>query len=170
MRRFAGWGAVACCLAGLATAAAAPLGVGTPSKPPLRLTDAQRQQVLQPVITENSDDKLPADFQPVVGAKVPSQAKLPLHPLPRPLVYQLPVLKQYDYAKLPNNVQIVDPMTGKVVDVDRASVRRRRGGRRPSGGNPDRQAGSRRMTASALSMISRTISPAVWTFDTRPTP
>jgi len=48
---------------------------------------------------------------------LPSQKKLPLHPLPRPLVYQVPVLKQYYYAKLPSNVLIVDPMTRKVVDV-----------------------------------------------------
>jgi len=117
MRRIAGWSVVACCLAGLATAAAAPLGVGAPAKPPLQLTDAQRQQVLQAVKAEDTGDKLPADFQPAVGAKVPSQKKLPLHPLPRPLVNQLPVLKQYDYAKLPSNVLIVDPMTRKVVDV-----------------------------------------------------
>jgi hypothetical protein len=39
-----------------------------------------------------TDDKLPAGFQPVVGAKVPTQKKLPLHPLPRPLVNEIPAL------------------------------------------------------------------------------
>jgi Protein of unknown function (DUF1236) len=88
-----------------------------PPKPPLQLTEAQRQQVLQAVVAKNTDDKLPADFQPANGAQVPSQQKLPLHPLPRPLVYQLPVLKQYYYAKLSSRVLIVDPMTRKIVDV-----------------------------------------------------
>jgi hypothetical protein len=48
---------------------------------------------------------------------VPSQKKLPLHPLPRPLVTEVPALKQYYYAKLPDKVLLVDPMARKVVDV-----------------------------------------------------
>jgi hypothetical protein len=64
-----------------------------------------------------TDDKLPAGFEPAVGTKVPSQKKLPLHPLPRPLVTQVPALKQYYYAKLPDKVLLVDPMARKVVDV-----------------------------------------------------
>jgi hypothetical protein len=86
-------------------------------KPRLDLSAAQRQQVLQAVTAKSTDDKLPAGFQPNVDAKVPTQKQMPLHPLPRPLVYQIPVLKQYYYAKLPKNVLIVDPMTKKVVDV-----------------------------------------------------
>ena len=86
-------------------------------KPRLELSGTQRQQVLQAVNAQASDDKLPPGFQPSMDAKVPSQKKLPLHPLPRPLVYRIPVLKQYYYAKLPKNVLIVDPMTRKVVDV-----------------------------------------------------
>ena len=108
-------------LAGPATAvanAAPAMEIPPPqAKPPLQLSEAQPQQVLQAVTAKNTDDKLPADFKPANGAKVPSQKKLPLHPLPRPLVYQVPVLKQYYYAKLPSNVLIVDPMTRKVVDV-----------------------------------------------------
>jgi hypothetical protein len=108
-------------LAGPATAvanAAPAMEIPPPqANPPLQLSEAQRQQVLQAVTAKNTDDKLPADFKPANGAKVPSQKKLPLHPLPRPLVYQIPVLKQYYYAKLPSNVLIVDPMTRKVVDV-----------------------------------------------------
>jgi hypothetical protein len=112
-------GLVGLFLTGPTTANAAPaMEIRPPQpKPPLQLTDPQRQQVLQAVVAENSDDKLPADFQPANGAQVPSQQKLPLHPLPRPLVYQIPVLKQYYYAKLSSNVLIVDPMTRKIVDV-----------------------------------------------------
>jgi hypothetical protein len=103
----------------MAVANAAPAVQIRPPQPklPLQLSEAQRQQVLQAVTAKNTDDKLPADFKPANGAKVPSQKKLPLHPLPRPLVYEVPALKQYYYAKLPSNVLIVDPMTGTIVDV-----------------------------------------------------
>jgi hypothetical protein len=118
MRQSVNCGAVACLIfALLEPAAASPLGVAPQVKPPLRLTDSQRQQVVQVVNEKNTDDTLPSGFHPATGAAVPSQKKLPLHPLPRPLIYQIPVLKQYYYAKLPKNVLIVDPMTRKVVDV-----------------------------------------------------
>ena len=81
------------------------------------LNEGQREQVWQAVMARATDDKLPADFQPAVGAKVPTQKKLPLHPLPRPLANQVPVLKQYYYAKLPDKVVLVDPMSRKVVEV-----------------------------------------------------
>lgn len=87
------------------------------AKEPLALTDAQRQQVREAVAAADTADKLPPDFTPTVGAKVPTQKKLPLHPLPQDLSRQIPALKQYYYGKLPNNVLIVDPMTKKVVEV-----------------------------------------------------
>jgi hypothetical protein len=37
--------------------------------------------------------------------------------LPRPLVYEIPALKQYYYVRLPDTVMIVDPMTNKIVDL-----------------------------------------------------
>jgi hypothetical protein len=86
-------------------------------KPPLELTEPQRQQVLQAVSAKDTLDKPPPGFEPTIGAGVPSQKKLALHPLPRPLVYQIPVLKQYYYGKLPDTVLIVDPMTRKVIDA-----------------------------------------------------
>lgn len=86
-------------------------------KPRLELSGTHRQHVLQAVNAQATDDKPVPGFQPTMGATVPTQKKLPLHPLPRPLVNQIPVLKQYYYAKLPKNVLIVDPMTRKVVDV-----------------------------------------------------
>jgi hypothetical protein len=73
--------------------------------------------VRQAVASLETDDKLPPGFTPTVGAKVPTQKKLPLHPLPQDLSRQIPALKQYYYGKLPDNILIVDPMTKKVVDV-----------------------------------------------------
>lgn len=86
-------------------------------KKPLALTDTQRQQVRQAVASAGTDDKLPPDFTPTVGAKVPKQKKLPLHPLPQDISRQIPALKQYYYGKLPNNVLIVDPVAKTVVAV-----------------------------------------------------
>jgi len=86
-------------------------------KPPLALTEAQRQRVAQAVSKEDALEKPPADFHPAIGAKVPTQKKLAAHPLPRPLVYEIPVLKQYYYARLPDQVLIIDPMTQKIVDI-----------------------------------------------------
>ena len=107
---------------GLAGPAAAESSTGTVAgtvqpKPPLKLTDAQRHQVTEAINREDTLEKPPADFQPAIGAKVPVQAKLPGHPLPRPLVYKIPALKQYYYARLPDKVLIIDPMTKTVVDI-----------------------------------------------------
>jgi hypothetical protein len=113
--------AVAALIAGPAHAAE-----GTPSitvanlnhaKQPLHLSDAQRRQVVDAINGRNTLDKLPEGFVAQVGAKVPTQKKLPLEPLPRPLVYKIPELKQYYYAQLADNVLIVDPMKRSVVDV-----------------------------------------------------
>jgi hypothetical protein len=90
---------------------------GTVQKPPLQLSDAQKQQILAAVGDKNTLDKMPEGFTPQAGAKVPAQEKLPLHPLPPELVQKLPDLKEYEYAKLEHSVLIVDPLSAQVVDV-----------------------------------------------------
>lgn len=90
---------------------------GTVQKPPLQLTESQKQQILAAIGDKNTLDKMPEGFTPQAGTKVPSQEKLPLHPLPPELVQKLPDLKEYEYAKLEHNVLIVDPMSAQVVDV-----------------------------------------------------
>jgi Protein of unknown function (DUF1236) len=127
MRQLVGLAASGCMLFALTAIDAAaqsgdqtigPTGaVAAQSKGAPALNEAQREQVWQEVMARATDDKLPADFQPAVGAKVPTQKKLPLHPLPRPLANQVPALKQYYYAKLPDKVVLVDPISRKVVDV-----------------------------------------------------
>jgi hypothetical protein len=84
------------------------------SKPALTLTDQQKKQVVDAVSKEDALDKLPDGFEPAVGAKVPTQKKLAEHPFPRPLVNEVPALKQYYYARLEHRLLIVDPMTKKV--------------------------------------------------------
>jgi hypothetical protein len=86
-------------------------------KPPLKLTDQQKQRVAQAVASTNMLDKLPDGFTPEIGAKVPTQKKLPEHPLPQPLVREIPTLKNYYYVQLADKVLIVDPMTKKVAEI-----------------------------------------------------
>ena len=86
-------------------------------KPPLTLTDEQKKKVGDAVWKEDSLDKLPEGFEPAVGAKVPDQKKLAAHPFPRPLIYEVPALKGYYYARLPHRLLIVDPMTKKVTMI-----------------------------------------------------
>jgi len=111
-------------LAAMAPAVAAENGVPTytvagkvPPKPPLKLTDAQKARVVQAIKGENTLVKVPEGFTPAIGAHVPIQSKLPGHPLPRPLVYEVPVLKNYYYVKLDDQVLIVDPMTKQVAEI-----------------------------------------------------
>ena len=101
----------------------APTGtVADPIKPKPPLTDAQRAKIVDAVSKEDTLAKLPDDFEPAVGAKVPDQAKLAAHPLPRPLVYEVPELKQYYYARLPDRVLIIDPMKKKLPRSCRCST------------------------------------------------
>ena len=48
---------------------------------------------------------------------MPIQSKLAEHPLPRPLVYEIPELRNYYYVQLADQVLIVDPMTKQVVEI-----------------------------------------------------
>jgi hypothetical protein len=87
------------------------------AKPPLTLTEPQRRRVVDALSKEDTLDKVPPDYQPTIGAKIPPQKKLAAHPLPRPLIYEIPALKQYYYARLPQYVLIIDPMKKEVVAI-----------------------------------------------------
>jgi hypothetical protein len=81
----------------------------------LNLSDDQKQTIWQAVSRQKSADSAPASFQPAVGAQVPSQIKL--HPLPQNAAKQVPAAKNYQYAKLQNQVLLVDPANKTVVDI-----------------------------------------------------
>lgn len=85
------------------------------SESSLKLTDDQRASIVEAVSSEDTHQRTPANFEPRVGASITSAIKP--HPLPRPLVNQLPELKEYYYARLDNNVLVIDPMSKKIVDV-----------------------------------------------------
>ena len=88
-----------------------------PPKPPLKLTDEQKKKVAQGISGQDSLEKPPDGFTPPIGAPVPIQSKLAEHPLPRPLVYEIPELRNYYYVQLADQVLIVDPMTKQVVEI-----------------------------------------------------
>ena len=88
-----------------------------PPKPPLKLTDEQKARVAQAINGQDTLAKLPAGFAPAIGARAPSEDAVPEYPLPRPLVYDVPVLKQYYYVQLDDQVLIVDPMTKTVAEI-----------------------------------------------------
>jgi hypothetical protein len=92
-----------------------------PWLPPLKLTDAQRDQVRQALAGEKTEvtfqlksTKSKKDFEPSVGAQIPNGIEL--NAFPWPLVEKIPPLKQYTYVKLKHQVLIVNGMTRRIVD------------------------------------------------------
>jgi Protein of unknown function (DUF1236) len=93
-----------------------------PSVPPLQLSDMQRAQIRAALKQKHSEvsfalkkTKSAASFEPAVGAKLPKGVQS--HPLPRPLIYQVPILKEYTYVKFRDQILIVNPLTKKVADL-----------------------------------------------------
>ena len=84
-------------------------------KPPLQLSDEQRRKIQDALVTAHSAQKTPDKFEAKIGEKVPTALKL--DPMPAPLINQEPVLKQYDFVKLDNDLLVVDPMNNTVVEV-----------------------------------------------------
>jgi hypothetical protein len=88
------------------------LTVTAKQKSPLQLSDQQRRNQ-DALVTAHSAQKTPDKFEARVGAKVPTALKLDA--MPAPLINQEPVLKQYDFVKLDNDLLVVDPMDSTVV-------------------------------------------------------
>ena len=84
-------------------------------KPPLQLSDQQRRKIQDALVNAHSAQKTPEKFEAKVGEKVPTALKLDA--MPAPLINQEPVLKQYDFVKLDNDLLVVDPMDSTVVAV-----------------------------------------------------
>ncbi|MEK9285588.1 hypothetical protein MTR72_39345 [Bradyrhizobium sp. ISRA442] len=120
-------GAPALSLAQPAAQGAVELSGGTtvsqnPSLPKLSLTNAQREQIRKTVLTEHNDiqfrqaaTKSAKDFTPAVGATLPKGVKA--QGLPTQVLSQLPELRDYMYAKMKDQVLIVNGMTNKIVDM-----------------------------------------------------
>jgi hypothetical protein len=93
-----------------------PNGITVDAKrPPLQLNDRQRAAIQDALETENTAQKSPPDFEPKVGATLPS--KLGVDAMPAALIQREPSLKQYGYAKLAKNVLVIDPMKKTIIAV-----------------------------------------------------
>jgi hypothetical protein len=93
-----------------------------PSPPELNLNAAQREQVRQTLLTKHTEvefrlkaTKSAKDFTPKIGAKLPKGVKP--DGLPSELTQQIPQLADYGYAKMKDQILIVNPLTGKIAEV-----------------------------------------------------
>ncbi|HEX3161979.1 MAG TPA: hypothetical protein VHQ92_05320 [Pseudolabrys sp.] len=93
-----------------------------PSLPKLNLTNMQREQIRETVLTEHNEvefrlkaTKPAKDFTPAVGATLPKGVKA--QSLPTPVLSQIPELRDYMYVKMKDRVLIVNGMTNKIVDM-----------------------------------------------------
>ena len=107
------------------------------AKPPLQLSDEQRRKIQDALVTAHSAQKTPEKFEAKVGEKVPTTLKFDA--MPAPLINQEPVLKQYDFVKLDNDLLVVDPMDSTVVAVIPLKFPKEQAtqGSAPSGQTPD---------------------------------
>jgi len=84
-------------------------------KPPLQLNDQHREAIQNALVAEHTQQKAPKDFKPQVGATPPKGIKIDA--MPQALARQLPVLKEYGYAKTASDIPVIDPMSKKIVAV-----------------------------------------------------
>src|SRR5215831_20418097 len=99
-----------------------------PSLPKLNLTNMQREQIRKTVLTEHTEvefrlkaTKPAEDFTPAVGATLPKGVKA--QSLPGPVLSQIPELRDYMYAKMKDQVLIVNGMTTRLLTCFRRHSR-----------------------------------------------
>ena len=93
-----------------------------PSLPQLHLSDAQRERIRQTLLIKHTEVEFrlkttqsAKDFNPKIGAALPKGVKP--DSLPSELTQQIPQLADYGYAKMKDQILLVNAMTGKIVDI-----------------------------------------------------
>jgi hypothetical protein len=93
-----------------------------PALPKLNLSDAQREQIRKTLQAKNSQiefklktTKKAKDFMPSVGAKLPKGVKP--DGIPSELTQQMPQLADYGYAKMKDQILIVNALSGKIAEI-----------------------------------------------------
>jgi hypothetical protein len=93
-----------------------------PSLPQLHLSDAQRERIRQTLLTKDTEvefrlktTQAAKDFNPKIGAQLPKGVKP--DGLPSELTQQIPQLADYGYAKMKDQILLVNAMTGKIVAI-----------------------------------------------------
>jgi hypothetical protein len=84
-------------------------------KPPLQLDDQHRAAIQNALVAEHTQQQAPKDFRPQVGGTPPKGMKIDV--MPQSLARQLPVLKEYGYAKTARDILVIDPMSKRIVAV-----------------------------------------------------
>ena len=84
-------------------------------RPPLQLNTAQSAAIQEALETENTEQKTPPNFQANAGEAVP--ASMTVDVMPESLIQREPSLKQYGYAKLPQDVLVIDPLKKTIIAV-----------------------------------------------------
>jgi hypothetical protein len=87
-----------------------------PLRPSRHCSSATSSGAIQDaLVTAHSAQKTPDNFEAKIGTKVPT--KLKFDAMPAPLINEEPILKEYDFVKLENELLVVDPMDSSVVAV-----------------------------------------------------
>jgi len=93
-----------------------------PSPSQLHLNDAQREQIRETLLTKHTEiefrlktTQAAKNFNPKIGAKLPTGVKP--DGLPSELTQQIPELADYGYAKLKDQILLVNAMTGEIVEM-----------------------------------------------------
>jgi hypothetical protein len=80
-----------------------------------QLSDQHKEVVVRAAIEAKSHQKTPKEFTPAIGASVPSSVYV--HGFTPEISGELPLLKQYWYAYLDQEVVLIDGLQTKVVAV-----------------------------------------------------
>jgi len=80
----------------------------------LSLNDQQKQAIWQ-AIGKAKNDPAPTSFQAAIGASVPRGMKL--HNFPTAVARRIPDVKNLAYAKVQDQILIVDPANNTVIDT-----------------------------------------------------
>ena len=93
-----------------------------PSPAALHLNDGQREQIRQVLLTKHSEvefrlktTQAAKNFTPAIGATLPTGVKA--DGLPSELTQQIPQLADYGYAKMKDQILLVNEMTNKIAAI-----------------------------------------------------
>jgi hypothetical protein len=93
-----------------------------PSVPALHLDDAQRERIRQELLTKHTEvefklktTQAAKNFTPAVGAQLPIGVKA--DGLPSDLTQQIPQLADYGYAKMKDQILLVNEMTNQIAAI-----------------------------------------------------
>jgi hypothetical protein len=85
------------------------------AKDNLSLTSAQKKLAWRDLSKQAASQPAPSNFSASLGTTVPNN--IALRPIPRKVASLLPKLRPYQYARLPNEILIVNPTDKKVANV-----------------------------------------------------